>query len=80
VRLAPHQDGVAGQFATVLAALGELARQGTWARLKACRNPRCEFGFYDRTRNFSARYCNSRTCGAQAATRSYRNRKNQPTT
>jgi predicted RNA-binding Zn ribbon-like protein len=77
VHFTPNQDGVAGQFAAVLAALGDLARQGTWARVKACRNPPCQFAFYDRTRNLSGRYCNPRTCGAQTATRSYRARKDQ---
>jgi predicted RNA-binding Zn ribbon-like protein len=77
VNLVPVQDGVAGRFAGLLAAVNDLTRRDAWERVKACCNPPCEFGFYDRTRNLSARYCNTRTCGAQVATRSYRSR-NRP--
>ncbi|WP_449066404.1 CGNR zinc finger domain-containing protein [Planomonospora algeriensis] len=75
VRLVPAQEGVPGAFGGLLAAVAELARNGTWARLKACRNPPCHLGFYDRTRNCSAAYCSPRRCGAQVAMRSYRSRR-----
>ncbi|MFB9890510.1 CGNR zinc finger domain-containing protein [Planobispora takensis] len=75
VRLLPAQAGVAGAFGALLAAVADLARKGTWARVKACRNPPCHMGFYDRTRNCSAAYCSPRRCGAQVAMRSYRSRR-----
>ncbi|MBB5965636.1 CGNR zinc finger domain-containing protein [Planomonospora venezuelensis] len=75
VRLLPAHTGVAGAFGSLLAAVAELARHGTWTRLKACRNPPCHLGFYDRTRNSSAAYCSPRSCGAQVAMRSYRSRR-----
>jgi predicted RNA-binding Zn ribbon-like protein len=66
--------GVAGAFARVLAAAAELALRGTWSRVKACRNPPCRLGYYDRSRNQAAVYCNASTCGAQVAARAYRAR------
>ena len=72
VRLVPVRTGLAGVLAGVLAAASELALAGLWPRLKACRN--CRWGFYDRTRNLSATYCDPRRCGARVAMRSYRAR------
>ncbi|GAA2869347.1 CGNR zinc finger domain-containing protein [Streptosporangium fragile] len=72
--LVPAGAGVAGAFAGVLAAAAELAFRGTWSRVKACRNPPCRLGYYDRSRNQAAMYCEARTCGAQMAARAYRAR------
>ncbi|MFD9733537.1 CGNR zinc finger domain-containing protein [Umezawaea sp. NPDC059074] len=75
VELVPAQDGVAGRFGGLLAAVDDLVRRDAWTRVKACRNPPCGLGFYDRTRNLSARYCDPRTCGARVAARAYRDRR-----
>lgn len=75
VHLAPTQSGVPGALATMLAAASDVALRGSWMRLKACRNPPCHLGFYDRTRNSSAAYCSPNRCGAQVAMRTYRSRK-----
>jgi predicted RNA-binding Zn ribbon-like protein len=72
--LVSEQAGVPGVFGTVLAGVTELAQSGAWGRVKACRNPPCHFGFFDRTRNGSAVYCSS-TCNSQASMRAYRRRK-----
>ncbi|GGJ28088.1 CGNR zinc finger domain-containing protein [Streptomyces brasiliensis] len=74
--LTSEQTGVAGVFARVLAAVTTFAQQGDWQRLKACRNPPCHFGFFDRTRNGAARYC-SPSCGSAVSMRNYRERKRQ---
>lgn len=71
----PAQPGVPGVLARILAAAAELAVRGTWPRVKACRNPPCHLGFYDRTRNTSAAYCSPNRCGAQVAMRAYRARR-----
>jgi predicted RNA-binding Zn ribbon-like protein len=78
VRLISPQDGTAHVFGTVLAAVSEFAQRGDWGRLKACRNPPCHFGFFDRTRNGSALYCSS-ACSAQVAMRRYRERQRNST-
>ncbi|MCY9786650.1 CGNR zinc finger domain-containing protein [Nocardiopsis sp. EMB25] len=71
--LVSSQTGVAGALGALLAAAADLARQDGWARLKACRNPPCHLGFYDRTRNSSATYCGP-GCGSQVSMRAYRSR------
>lgn len=63
-------------FGTVLAAATEVAQHGDWARIKACCNSPCHFGFFGRTRNRAARYC-SPGCGSQASMRAYRRRKRE---
>jgi predicted RNA-binding Zn ribbon-like protein len=78
VRLVSPQDGVAHAFGSVLAAVTEFAQSGEWGRLKACRNPPCHFGFFDRTRNGSGLYC-STGCGAQVGMRRYRERQRNST-
>lgn len=75
-RLTPEAGGVPGLFGSVLAAATEVAQHGEWARIKACCNPPCHFGFADRTRNRTARYCNP-GCSSQASMRAYRLRKKQ---
>lgn len=75
VHLAPTRSGVPGALAHMLAAAADVALRGSWMRLKACRNPPCHLGFYDRTRNSSAVYCSPNRCGAQVAMRTYRSRK-----
>jgi len=46
---------------------------GTWSRLKACRN--CHWSFYDYSPNRSATWCSMQLCGNRTKTRAYRRRK-----
>ena len=52
-------------------ALGAMI-DGSWTRLKACRN--CRWAFYDFSRNRSASWCSMRLCGNRLKTRAYRRR------
>ncbi|MGW5419774.1 CGNR zinc finger domain-containing protein [Streptomyces sp. NPDC003943] len=72
--LASPQTGVPGVFGTVLAAVTTLAQSSDWGRIKACRNPPCHFGFFDRTRNGAGLYC-STGCGSQVSMRKHRQRQ-----
>jgi predicted RNA-binding Zn ribbon-like protein len=74
VSLGPAPTGIDGVFATVLAGVTELARTGTWTRLKACRNSICHVAFYDRSRNGSAAY-HASTCASMVSMRAYRERR-----
>ncbi|MCM9077112.1 CGNR zinc finger domain-containing protein [Streptomyces spororaveus] len=74
VELASPQAGVPRVFGTVLAAVTTFAQTGDWGRIKACRNPPCHFGFFDRTRNGAGLYC-STGCGSQVSMRNYRQRQ-----
>ena len=46
---------------------------GTWPRLKACRN--CKWAFYDYSKNRSASWCSMQLCGNRLKTRAYRSRR-----
>jgi hypothetical protein len=48
---------------------------GTWRRLKACRNPHCVATFYDHTRNNNGVWHSVRTCGNPANLRASRARR-----
>jgi predicted RNA-binding Zn ribbon-like protein len=75
-RLVAESAGVPHVFGTVLAAVTEVAQHGDWGRIKACNNPPCHFGFFDRTRNRAARYC-SPGCGSQVSMRAFRQRQRE---
>jgi predicted RNA-binding Zn ribbon-like protein len=45
---------------------------GSWGRLKACRN--CRWSFYDYSPNRSATWCSMQLCGNRTKTRAYRKR------
>jgi predicted RNA-binding Zn ribbon-like protein len=48
---------------------------GSWSRLKACRNHGCRWAFYDYSRNRSASWCSMQLCGNRTKTRTYRRRR-----
>jgi predicted RNA-binding Zn ribbon-like protein len=56
----------------VAVALGAML-DGTWGRLKACRN--CRWSFYDYSPNRSATWCSMQLCGNRRKTRAYRSRR-----
>ncbi|MEV3993046.1 CGNR zinc finger domain-containing protein [Streptomyces sp. NPDC049837] len=71
-RLRPGATGTRGMIGEVLAIVVEAATDGTWQRLKACHEHRCEWAFYDRARNRSGRWCSMAVCGTRAKMRTYR--------
>ena len=64
-------DGALGRLLTIVQAS---IAQGTWPRLKACREHNCEWAFYDHTKNRSGAWCNMGVCGNRAKARAYRER------
>jgi predicted RNA-binding Zn ribbon-like protein len=46
---------------------------GTWHRLKACRQ--CAWAYYDYSKNRSATWCSMAICGNRTKTRAYRRRR-----
>ena len=56
----------------VAIALGAML-DGSWSRLKACRN--CHWSFYDYSPNRSATWCSMQLCGNRKKTRAYRARR-----
>jgi predicted RNA-binding Zn ribbon-like protein len=72
VARAPGIDGVLGRV--LVACLGAMS-DGSWARLKCCRNVDCRWAFYDRSKNRSATWCSMQICGNRTKTRTYRSRR-----
>jgi predicted RNA-binding Zn ribbon-like protein len=72
--LESEAGGVDGALGRLLAIVQASIAQGTWSRLKACRQPTCEWAFYDHTKNRSGAWCNMRVCGNRAKARTYRER------
>ncbi|WP_066362993.1 CGNR zinc finger domain-containing protein [Herbidospora mongoliensis] len=70
--LRPAMVDLRGVFATVLAAVAGAVADGSWSRLKACHEHRCEWAFYDRSRNRGSRWCSMAVCGTRAKMRTYR--------
>lgn len=79
-RLVPQAPDVDGALGRLLVIVHEATADGTWERLKACRDHGCEWAFYDGTRNHSRTWCNMQVCGNRAKARAYRNRRAASTT
>jgi predicted RNA-binding Zn ribbon-like protein len=75
--LEPRGDGSRRVSAIVLIETFTAQRLDTWRRLKICRNDRCTVSFYDRSRNNSAVWHDSRACGNATYLRASRARKRQ---
>jgi predicted RNA-binding Zn ribbon-like protein len=71
--LQPARRGVDGAVATLLGILHEAQLSGDWSRMKGCR--RCEYAFYDRSKNRSAAWCDMSICGNRTKNRTYYRRR-----
>jgi predicted RNA-binding Zn ribbon-like protein len=69
VRLGVDGDALDEVVAVTLGAMLD----GSWARLKACRN--CNWSFHDYSPNRSATWCSMQICGNRTKTRAYRRRR-----
>src|SRR4051794_37092952 len=74
-KLEPRAKGVDGALGRVVAIVHGAMRDGSWARMKACRMDDCRWAFYDHSRNRSGAWCQMDTCGTQAKMRTYRQRQ-----
>jgi len=72
--LVPRAAGVDGIVGRVLAVAFGAMSEGTWQRLKACRNHHCRWAFYDYSKNRSASWCSMQLCGNRRKIRAYRER------
>jgi predicted RNA-binding Zn ribbon-like protein len=71
-RLVPQATGVEGLCGRLVAVATTAMLDGSWPRLKACRN--CRWAFFDESKNRSARWCSMALCGNRLKTRAYRRR------
>lgn len=73
--LEPDIAGVDGTLARLLGIVFTAMTDGTWGRLKACRNDRCQKAFYDTSKNRSGAWCSMAGCGSRLKARAYRHRR-----
>jgi predicted RNA-binding Zn ribbon-like protein len=75
--LEPGAEGglVERTIGRLLAEVVRAEAEGSWERLKACRNEGCLWVFYDASKNRSGSWCNMNVCGARHKMRAYRERK-----
>jgi predicted RNA-binding Zn ribbon-like protein len=76
VQLVRAKGDVRDAISALLAIVCDSIREGTWSRLKACRNAAtCGWAFYDHSRNRVGSWCSMAVCGNRAKTRAYRQRQ-----
>ena len=73
--LVPREAGLDGALGKVLAVVHTAMADGSWSRLKACRNHGCRWAFYDLSKNRSATWCSMQLCGNRRKLRAYRERR-----
>jgi predicted RNA-binding Zn ribbon-like protein len=69
-----EKGGIECALGEILAIVHRSMADGTWPRLKACREETCVWAFYDTSRNRSAHWCSMAVCGNRAKARNYRQR------
>lgn len=76
-RVQPVPRGSGWRLLASLAAIEVFKAQqdGSWSRIKTCRNPRCAVAFFDRSRNNSGVWHDVKVCGNAANLRAYRARQ-----
>ena len=75
VDLRPGDGTGAGGLATLLLIIRDAQRDGTWSRLKACRNPDCRWAYYDRSHAGRGAWCDMAVCGNRIKNRNLRSRR-----
>lgn len=70
--LEPEGKNVDAALGTIVAIVYDAIRDGSWERLKACRN--CGWAFWDESRNRSAAWCSMQLCGNRAKQQAWRDR------
>ena len=73
--LVPVRPGIDGALGRLIAIVYRSISEGTWERLKACPEDRCEWAFYDWSKNRSGTWCDMAVCGNRAKARAYRERR-----
>jgi predicted RNA-binding Zn ribbon-like protein len=75
-RLVPSSSGIDAAIGRLLGISYRAMADGTWPRLKACAlHDRCEWAFYDWSKNRSGTWCDMAVCGNRAKARAYRERR-----
>jgi predicted RNA-binding Zn ribbon-like protein len=73
--LEPDARGIDEALGRLMAIVYTAMADGSWTRLKACRNDVCRWAFYDSSKNRSGTWCTMAVCGNRLKTRSFRERR-----
>ena len=73
--LVPAVEGARGAIAALLGIVHDAKVDGSWVRLKCCRDDSCRWAFYDHSRNRSGAWCSMAVCGNRAKARTFRRRR-----
>jgi predicted RNA-binding Zn ribbon-like protein len=73
--LPPGDEGLSSLVAALLVIIRDAQRDGSWDRLKACRNPDCHWAFYDRSHAGRGAWCDMAVCGNRIKNRNLRTRR-----
>lgn len=79
-QLVPAAPGIDGFVGRMLGALAASMADGSWSRVKACRNEECRWVFHDHSRNRSGTWCTMAVCGSRMKARAYRARRRESAT
>jgi predicted RNA-binding Zn ribbon-like protein len=76
IDLQPGSDDALTFLATsLLIIIRDAQHDGSWARLKACRNPDCRWAYYDRSHAGRGAWCDMAVCGNRIKNRNLRTRR-----
>lgn len=76
-RLRPSASGIDAFLGRILSTMARAMAEGSWSRVKACRNDTCRWLFFDQSRNRSGTWCTMAVCGSRMKARAYRARQRQ---
>ena len=68
-------NGADAWASRLLLIMRDAQHDGTWKRLKACRNPDCAWAFYDRSHAGRGAWCDMAVCGNRIKNRNLRSRR-----
>jgi len=74
-RLEPEAGGVTGALGRIVAAAFAAMDDEDWGRLKLCSSPTCRWAYFDRSRNYSSRWCTMASCGNRAKAKRFRQQR-----
>jgi predicted RNA-binding Zn ribbon-like protein len=77
-RLEPEAPGAVGAIGRLVAALYSAMQDEAWERLKLCSDDDCRWVFFDRSKNYSSRWCSMASCGNRAKARRFRRKLSSP--
>jgi len=75
VELWPAAEAGTGGLTKLFLIVRDAQRDGTWQRLKACRNPDCRWAYYDRSHAGRGAWCDMAVCGNRIKNRNLRSRR-----